>query len=71
MSGEHENITLALQQILALLRYDIATERNAPVDAVGGVNYKRWGRTECPENATLVYAGIDIRGGSRDLVDVY
>ena len=23
----------------------------------GGVTYKRWGRTECPENATLVYEG--------------
>ena len=22
-----------------------------------GVTYKRWGRTECPENATLVYEG--------------
>ena len=33
-------------------------ENSAPAAVVVGVNYKRWGRTECPENATLVYAGI-------------
>ena len=22
-----------------------------------GVNYKRWGRTTCPDNATLIYEG--------------
>ena len=26
-----------------------------------GVNYKRWGRTSCPDNATLIYAGRRVR----------
>ena len=25
-----------------------------------GVNYKRWGRTTCPDNATLIYEGITV-----------
>ena len=36
-------------------------ESNVPATAaVGGVNYKRWGRTVCAGNATLVYAGMLI-----------
>ena len=26
-----------------------------------GVNYKRWGRTTCPDNATIIYEGRTVR----------
>ena len=63
MSDEIANNTLLLQHIVNLLTNEPDTTNetitNARAAAGGGsVNYKRWGRTECQENATLVYAGI-------------
>ena len=63
LSDEIANNTLLLQHIVNLLTNEPDptndTITNAPAaPAVGGVNYKRWGRTECQENASLVYAGM-------------
>ena len=69
-STTNANNTLLLQHIVDLLTNEASTTHepstthgpitsgttDAPA-AVGGVNYKRWGRTVCQENATLVYAG--------------
>ena len=45
---------------------------NEPGPQAGGVVYTRWGRTVCPQGATLVYAGraagtkYNVKGGTSD-----
>ena len=63
VSEEHDEINAKLSAILALLAgadncTDGSDNGGEETTTTGvGVNYKRWGRTECPENATLIYEG--------------
>ena len=65
ISVQFMNLENKLNEILARQGLDdnsTETGNEEPSSCGGGgsVNYKRWGRTTCPDNATLVYAGKDV-----------
>ena len=68
LQAQHALLKEALDALLtSLAEAGNSTDENSNTDTThnssdtcaysGGVTYKRWGRTECPENATLVYEG--------------
>ena len=63
ISTQYAGLDDKLNEILAGLGLDGSSTETGSGDASpsggGGVNYKRWGRTTCPDTATLIYAGED------------
>ena len=61
ITTQHANLEDKLNEILARLG-DSCSGGGGSGGGSGGiggvaVNYKRWGRTTCPDNATLIYEG--------------
>ena len=67
ISAQFINLETKLNEILARQGLDDNSTQTGSGDdddssggGGGSLNYKRWGRTTCPDTATLVYAGEDV-----------
>ena len=59
MAKQHADLEDKLSAILSRLGPDDSSSSETSSGDGTGVNYKRWGRTTCPDTATLVYEGDD------------